>query len=494
MKKIKKILSIVTFVFLFVFVLVSCNENNTVIPGNASSNNTTTNTVVPTKTSTTTVSPTTSTEAKLSDDEVKNNFNNYVKTFSLSKATLNNLISKAVNSGSDVDISSLLDKVSIPNSNATVKSYKNDNVVDSYSAYLWQEEKVIYLGYNDNLNSESTVTSAKIDLAALTTFFNSLKGSIVISPDEDIDYVGLILSQLNVPKDLDIDAILALFKFTGDDFTYSDGYFTLKMEKVVSIIQQITLMDKETVEATIANVGKFDFKLGYDGKNFTGFSFEFIPNLYENCSGYVKVSLTLNYNFGVVTGGEFEVGVKSVENNVTVYDISLKASVNLLGVSVDAKVVYNKYENYKINFNATLNANKDGLNLSVNGTVSVANNKSEVESVVTYTDYKVEAALSLNESKLEFVLKINDHKFADINLVLNKYVVVSGTIILDANGLIPEEDLDIDKYVVEYTTNNVVIPDSYKNTKDNALDLSALLIDKISSIIGGSKENVDELA
>ena len=126
--------------------------------------------------------------------------------------------------------------------------------------------------------------------------------------------------------------------------------------------------------------------------------------------------------------------------------------------------------------------------------VSVANNKSEVESVVTYTDYKVEAALSLNESKLEFVLKINDHKFADINLVLNKYVVVSGTIILDANGLIPEEDLDIDKYVVEYTTNNVVIPDSYKNTKDNALDLSALLIDKISSIIGGSKENVDELA
>ena len=49
------------------------------------------------------------------------------------------------------------------------------------------------------------------------------------------------------------------------------------------------------------------------------------------------------------------------------------------------------------------------------------------------------------------------------------------------------------KYVVEYTTNNVVIPDSYKNTKDNALDLSALLIDKISSIIGGSKENVDEL-
>ena len=247
MKKIKKILSIVTFVFLFVFVLVSCNENNTVIPGNASSNNTTTNTVVPTKTSTTTVSPTTSTEAKLSDDEVKNNFNNYVKTFSLSKATLNNLISKAVNSGSDVDISSLLDKVSIPNSNATVKSYKNDNVVDSYSAYLWQEEKVIYLGYNDNLNSESTITSAKIDLAALTTFFNSLKGSIVISPDEDIDYVGLILSQLNVSKDLDIDAILALFKFTGDDFTYSDGYFTLKMEKIVSIIQQITSMDKEPV-------------------------------------------------------------------------------------------------------------------------------------------------------------------------------------------------------------------------------------------------------
>ena len=36
--------------------------------------------------------------------------------------------------------------------------------------------------------------------------------------------------------------------------------------------------------------------------------------------------------------------------------------------------------------------------------------------------------------------------------------------------------------------------ENYEYLADNALDLSALLIDKISSIIGGSKENVDELA
>ncbi len=492
MKKIKKTLSIVTFVFLFIFVLVSCNDNNTATTGNGSSNNTSTPTVAPT---TPTVAPSTpSSEAKMSDEEVKTNFDNYVKTFNLSKTSINKFLNEAVRkvNSTDIDVSALLDNVNLSNSSAIVNAYKNNEVKDTYSAYLWQEAKVIYLGYNHDSDSKSTVSSAKIDLAKLSAIVGALKSYLPESPKEDVDYVDMVLSQMSLPEGFDLDAILGLIKFDGNDFDYSDGYFSLKMDKVVDLICSLTNADKSTIEETIANIGKFDFKLGYNGKNFTGFKFEFTPKLTEeNSSGNVKVELTLNYVSTLLVGCDLEVSVKSVEKGVTICDSKVKASVSLLGVSVDANIKLNIDEKVKLDLKAIFNATKAGIDLSINGTVSVPTStiydKTTNSYTLNYTDYKLDLTLKLNDSKLELVINVNDHKFADINLVLNKYVLVSGKIILDANGLAPEEKLDVDKYVVELNTKDVAIPLNYKNSEETAFDVVEYLM---KQIIGGGDSDV----
>lgn len=493
MKKIKKILSIVTFVFLFVFVLVSCNNSNIATSG-ASSNNGTAN---PTSTTTTpptnsTVNPTSTTtpttEVKLSEEEIKANFDNYVKSFNLSKASINKVLNDELNKANDLDISALLEQISLPNSSATVTGYDNGKAIESYSAYLWQKEKVIYLGYNQNLVADTSVSSAKIDLAVVESFVESLNKYL---PDakEDVDYVGMILEQMQIPNDFDVDLILSLIKFKGSDFDYSDGYFTLKKEKLVGLLQSLGVLfgskaDAAELEAELDSFGKFDFKLGYDGKHFTGFVIEYIPNFADekDSSADVKVALTLNYNLDEVVGSVLDVVLYSKKNNVEILDCTAKVTATKSSLAVDAKLKANFDSTVILDLALSLDTSNNGLDLSVNGTVKVANTPStDAEVYITYSEYKVDAKLALNESKLEFVLKINENNFADVSLVLNKYSLVSGTITLDANGIIEVEDGVPDKYVVQFTTKDVVIPESYTSSEAEAVDLIALITSQLPS-------------
>lgn len=487
MKKVKKLFLFVVFMFMSVLTLASCGEtpdassNGGNTPAESTNGNESTS-----KKNDITIAP--STTVKLTDEQVKTNFDAYAKSVRLSKASINGVINSAVNSGSTVDPSEILGKVSIPNTKATATIYLNNEAVDSQDLYAWQKDKVIYLAYANDTEKEAV----KVDLAKL----EQLVGSVTTdTPATDTDYVGMILSQLDLPADFDVDGLLSKITFTGDDFTYEDGWFTLKDEKIVSLVTAISNQPTDKVTAMLAEAySKLVIKIGFDGVNFTGFSIEFYAPgdaAYAE-KNYIKTSLVIDYEYNFAVGGEFKFDLHATDedgtNEIAVINLDVKA--NGLGVSVNAGVKLNIEATMKLEATLTAKVDQNGVTLKASGNVAMGGKVSDdgENQTVTYSDpIPFSLDVTLNKSSLVISAKFSEVEIVKVDATLNNFAFVSGTITVDVSMFVDQgedSDVEFDKMVIEVTTTNVTIPDDITALESDAADAIDMIMGAISG--GGS--------
>lgn len=496
MKKVKKLFLFVVFMFMSVLTLASCGEtpdasaNGGTTPAESTAKPNESTAIPSTSTptpSTSTPTPSTSTPTQLTDEQVKANFDTYAKSVRLSKASINGVINSVVNSGSTVDPSDILDKISIPNAKATATMYLSNEAVDSQDLYAWQKDKVIYFAYA----GDTEKAAAKLDLAKL----EALVGSVVsTTPTTDTDYVGMILSQMKLPADFDVDGLLSKITFTGDDFTYKDGWFTLKNEKIVSLVTALSGEETDEVTAMLATVySKLEIKLGFDGVHFTGFSVEFDspenPNF--DAISHIKTSLVINYEYNFAVGGEFKYDFKTTNKagTVEISVISLDVKANGLGVSVNARV---KTEQEMMKIDATLTAKVDqnGATLKASGTVAMGGKVSddgENQTIVYDDPVPFNLDVTLNKSKLTASAKVSGFEIVNVDVTLNNFMFVSGKITIDVSMFTAQDGsskADFDKIVIEGTTKDVTIPADVVALEADAADVIDMIMGAISG--GGS--------
>ncbi len=485
MKKVKKLFLFVVFMFMSVLTLASCGETTDTSSngGNTPAESTKGNESVTTPSEST---PAPSTTVKLTDEQVKTNFDAYAKSVRLSKASINGVINSAVNSGSTVDPSEILGKVSIPNTKATATIYLNNEAVDSQDLYAWQKDKVIYLAYADDNEKEAV----KVDLVKL----EQLVGSVTTdTPATDTDYVGMILSQFDLPADFDVDTLLSQITFTGDDFTYEDGWFTLKDEKIVSLVAALSGETTDKVTEMLATVySKLEIKLGFDGVHFTGFSIDFHPPgdaAYVE-KNYVKTSLVINYEYNFAVGGEFKFDLHATDEagSTEIAVISLDVKANGLGVSVNASVKLDIEATMKLDATLTAKVDQNGATLKVSGSVAMGGEASDdgENQTVTFSDpIPFSLDVTLNKSKLTVSAKVSAIEIVKVDATLNNFSFVSGTITIDVSMFVAsgeDSDVEFDKMVIEVTTTNVTIPADVTALEADAADLIDMIM---SSIPGG---------
>lgn len=472
MKKVKKLFLFVVFMFMSVLTLASCGET----PDASTDGG---------ETPVESTKPAEST--KLTDEQVKTNFDTYAKSVRLSKASINGVINSIVNSGSTVAPGEILDKISIPNAKASATKYLNNVAVDSQDLYAWQKGKVIYFAYA----SDTEKAAAKVDLAKL----EGLVGSVVsTTPTTDTDYVGMILSQMKLPQDFDVDGLLSKITFTGDDFTYKDGWFTLKNEKIVSLVTALSDGKTNEVTAMLATVySKLEIKLGFDGVHFTGFSVEFDSPENPNFDAitHIKTSLVIDYEYNFAVGGEFKFDLKTTNKagTVEISVISLDVKTDGLGVSVNARV---KMEQEMMKIDATLTAKVDqnGVTLNASGNVAMGGKASDdgTNQTIVYDDpVPFSLDLTLNKSKLVVSAKVSGFEIVNVDFTLNNFIFVSGKITMDVSMFIAQggdSKADFDKIVIEGTTKDVTIPTDVVALEADAADVIDMIMGSISG--GGS--------
>ena len=213
---------------------------------------------------------------ELSEEQIKENFNNEVTKVSLSKESLNSTIQSAVDSSSKgVDVDSMLDSFHLSNTKASITKTIGEEE-SSYDAYAWQKEEKIYLG--SVIEEESTVYL--LDLGTIKETISNA-GSVEL-PDvgeNTIDYVDLILSSLDV--NIDLDQYLSKIKFSLSDFEfdYKNKTFTFTKEKLVDKVSEVLGITDATTKNMISTyLGEFSFQIGYDGYNFNEYKLFLKPN------------------------------------------------------------------------------------------------------------------------------------------------------------------------------------------------------------------------
>ncbi len=332
---------------------------------------------------------------EMSEDEIKNNFDQEVKKLSLSKKSINGAINTAISTASsDVDVDTILNSISVPNSKLDVV-VKGKRTVGEESQkqegtknfYFWQKEDKVYAC--DNEQNKETVT---VDLAQIKSYVSELIGGISGTPDQsqDTDYVGLILEAMNVPE-LPIDTYLSLIRFEGSDFTYSDGLFTLSKEALINkVVNLFGVNDSSQVESIKAMVSAYItdlyVQIGYNGSNFTRFKLYVKPNLasiVENASlGAMNAEATLDMRLGY-TAGKVSVASLNVDATATqgpnrmTADLDLIASMKgiefKMNVDLHSELTYDGYSNTtntKANVSLILDVEKKTIDFDMTSSTS----------------------------------------------------------------------------------------------------------------------------
>ncbi len=442
MKKIFKYLNLLFVSLLGVFALVSCGDD-----GKNDSN-------LP----------------KLSDEEVQKNFDEEISK-TRTKDEINSEIGEALKGFDSSELLAQIDKINVPNTKGTITAYGTEDGTSSGteiseeigSVYVWQNEKVIYFG-----ESEDDLRS--LDLNELKTIIGSTSST---TEGENVDYVGTILSYIS--SDVDFDAISALLTFEGSDFTYSDGYFTLKEEAIINKIGGETL--GQTVYKSYVN--SLTIKLGYDGYHFTGLVVEYVPGaaLAENVDvskTYVKLNVKLSYNEYDLTSVSVDADVSVVGTNeeVVKFKGSISLSASSLSINGNFEIAEKHIGKYSgsIELEATLNSLS--LDASVEGYASVRDVDSET-GVVTYsygTDkYSASVNVNINETSISCLVKLNDKKAIEVSGTVSDLAIKSLTATIYTEVI--NASSDATKIVVVVTTDNVEIPAEYIAGQANARNI-----------------------
>ncbi len=443
MKKIFKYLNLLFVSLLGIFALVSCGDD-----GKNDSN-------LP----------------KLSDEEIQKNFDEEISK-TRTKDEINSEIGEALKGFDSSELLAQIDKINVPDTKGTITAYGTEDGTSSGteiseeigSLYVWQNNKVIYFG-----TSEDDLRS--LDLNELKAILGST--SSTTTEGENVDYVGTILSYIST--DVNFETISALLTFDGSDFTYSDGYFTLKEEAIINKIGGETL--GQTVYKSYVNT--LTIKLGYDGYHFTGFVVEFIPGAalaekVDVSNTHVKLNVKLNYNEYDLTSVSVDADVSVVGTNqeVVKFKGSISVSESSLGINGNFEIAEEHIGKYSGSIKLETTLNSLSLEASVEGYASVRDVDSET-GVVTYsygTDkYSASVNVNITETSISASVKINDKKAVEVSGTVSNLAITSLTATIYTDVISASSDAT--KIVVVVTTDNVTIPAEYVAGEANARNI-----------------------
>ena len=425
MKNFYKFITLILSVFLFSFVITSCNDSE-------------------------------DKKNQLPEEEVIANFDTDIKDVSVSKDSINGFVDEIIEDTTKDDVLENLKSLSVPNTKVTLSSngYSFDN-------YLWQDDDVIYA-------RTMTLQTYKLDLSTVYEVLDN------VSSTDDLDYVSLIESYL--PADFDLDKALAKIKFSGEDFTYDSttGYFTLKTESLYTIVGNVTGYPSSSLKEVIEkNVSTLDIKIGYDGYNFTGYYVEVRPQKdlgYDVTNTYVTSSLNLTYNGDDITGGSLKVNFKytpsvvSATTEETEMNVSVDFTESKISGSVNAKV--GNVQSGRIEGTATFELTANSASLTFNGTAKDSKVSFDDNFNITYaygSEYSLSVSANITDTEIKADVSVDNTKVFEILGTINNNQIVS------ANGTIIINDTPA-AFVL--TTENVVITDEMKYYQASAIDIT----------------------
>ena len=418
MKNFYKFITLILSVFLFSFVITSCNDSE-------------------------------DKKKQLPEEEVIANFDTDIKDVSVSKDSINEFVDEIIEDTTKDDVLENLKSLSVPNTKVTLSGngYSFDN-------YLWQDDDVIYA-------RTMTLQTYKLDLSTVYEVLDN------VSSTDDLDYVSLIESYL--PADFDLDKALAKIKFSGEDFTYDSttGYFTLKTESLYTIVGNVTGYPSSSLKEVIEkNVSTLDIKIGYDGYNFTGYYVEVRPQKdlgYDVTNTYVTSSLNLTYNGDDITGGSLKVNFKytpsvvSATTEETEMNVSVDFTESKISGSVNAKV--GNVQSGRVEGTATFEVTENSVSLTLNGTTKSSNDTTSGSASAS----SISVSANITDTEIKANVSVDNTKVFEILGTINNNQIVS------ANGTIIINDTPA-AFVL--TTENVVITDEMKYYQASAIDIT----------------------
>lgn len=479
----KKVLKFITFILLAIvsiFTVASCSEEpSTSEPSKESSESSSSSSSVGSESS----SSSSSSSSTLTEAEIKASFDAKVKGVTLSKAVINSAIDKVVDKVLEENTIDL-DTINLPNSKASVTMYGSETTTTT-DAYLWQNERVVYTAYADQVYKVD-LDDVKTILAALTT-----------QASETTDYVGLVLNYVKLPEGFDLDAALANVKLTGDDFTYDSttGYFTLKTDAIYRIASGVSGVGQSAIQAAVATyVSDLVVKVGYDGVHFTGLVFEASPSAvlctqgFDATKSYLTLNVGLTYSGDKVATATFAfnfVMTPLATSNIEKQEISLNATYDGTTLSGTAKVYYGMLDlRMRVEMDSTFTLTKTGANVTVSGTYKGVRGEVNPETnVVTYSygeAQTISATLNVTESSLTASAKINDKEVVKVEGTITNKEVTTLTVTLKT-----WDETNSTFATVVLTIENVTIPETVKAKEADATDL----VEMIKGLIGGGSQD-----
>lgn len=429
MKNIYKFITLILSVFLFSFVITSCNDSE-------------------------------DKKNKLPDEEVVANFDTEIKEVSVSRDSINEFVDEIVEDTTKGDVLDNLKSFSVPNTKVTISTNEF-----SSSSYLWQDDDVIYL-------QASPSDTYKLDLSTVYEVLDNESSS------EDMDYVSLIEAYL--PDGFDLDVALSKIKFSGEDFTYDSttGYFTLKSESLYAIVGNVTGYPTSTVKEEIEkNVSTLDIKIAYDGYNFTGYYVEVRPQNglgYDVTNTYVTSSLNLTYSGDDIVSGSLKVNYMltpsevSNINEVEELNISVDFTESKISGSVNGKV--GNAVSGRIEGTATFEVTENSVSLTFNGTTKNSKVSFDDNYNITYayySAYSLSVSANISNTEIKASVAIDSTKVLEMSGTVNNNQIVSANGTINVNG---------SSLAFVLTTENVVITDKMKASQASAKDLTKYIL------------------
>ncbi len=478
----KKVLKFITFILLAIvsiFTVASCSEEpSTSEPSKESSESSSSSSSVGSESS----SSSSSSSSTLTEAEIKASFDTKVKGVTLSKAVINSAIDKVVDKVLEENTIDL-DTINLPNSKASVTMYGNETTTTD--EYLWQNERVVYTTYADQVY--------KVDLDDVKTIL----GALTTQASETTDYVGLVLNYVKLPEGFDLDAALAKIKLTGEDFTYDSttSYFTLKTDAIYRIASEVSGIEQSAIQSAVATyVSDLVVKVGYDGVHFTGLVFEARPSAVLCTQGFDATKSYLTLNVGLTYSGD-KVSTATVAfnyvftplatSNIEKQEISLNATYDGTTLSGTAKVYYGMLDlRMRVEMDSTFTLTKTGANVTVSGTYKDVRGEVNPETnAVTYSygaAQTISATLNVTGSSLTASAKINDKEVVKVEGTITNNEVTTLTVTLKHT-----DETNSTFATVVLTTENVTIPDTVKAKEADATDL----VEMIKGLIGGGSQD-----
>lgn len=448
MKKIFKFLTMVFIALITIFTLASCNqEPNASLP------------TLPTVSSGSSNSSASSSK-QLTEAEIKENFNQEVSSVTLSKDGINSFVNDIVVEATSNEVISKLSTLEVPNTEATLSKKKitEETATEMGKIYVWENDDVIYVSLAGDGADTITYKYEMSYLDEIDSFVSDLK---------DFDYVGYLLNYMSVPSDFDIDSYLKLIKFSGDDFTYTDGYFVLKNEKLVNLVAAASQIPAAQINEFISTyVSSYEIKIKYDGYHVTGFAVNVkaTDNEYVDASKtYANVNVDITYLNDEVSSvsGNVELSLAPNTNDEQIAYVKANFALNNTSISLDGNIKFVSWATGKYEGTFKVEANLNSVSLDANVDYYAVENVPGKDYEYQFSSEKSTFVVDLDvtNTTIKGNVKADALTVVSINGKIKDNNIVSATI---------QVNLGFDSYILDVKCEDVNIPANILDTQSSA--------------------------